>query len=883
MRGDGGMVAKRAALSIRVTRAFALHGADSVWIVEAGKLDVFLAPMESGSPVGALTHVIRVEAGGALFPLPFHTESNLGFLAAPAVETTVQVASLNDLSAAELNELSDPWIRSIAHSLSPVPEGLSPAEFHEWAAAGLIGRRLQEEQEEAERLNARTSADQKLVGAALRTLARPFSPAGTVAGTAGRVPMAAACLAVGKAAGIELKIPQSVIQGRAKDRPRAIARFSAVRMRNLVLRGDWWKQDSGPMLAFLEGSNHPVALLPRTGRGAGRGYALFNPVEETTVRVNRDTAGKLNGFACAFYRPFPHRSLSGWGVLHSGLKGCGRDLWVVAITAFLASLLALVTPFATGIVFDSIIPGSERGQLLQTVVLIVASAIALVFISLTRGYALLRVEGKMDFATQAAVWDRLLNLPTTFFRDYSAGDLTNRSLAISEIRTILTGTVLTAVISGLFSVSSLFLLFHYSPALSLIAVALAATAVVVTAVAGFLQAGLLRRLADINGKLTGMVFEFVDGIAKFKVSGTEGRAFARWASAFSEQKQMSASIRRVANFMAVFFSGFPIVALVIVFSAVAGRIGITSGIPSGRAGRSTGGFLAFNAALGQLLASVLALGNGFLASLRVVPLYTRARPIFETLPEIDPGKADPGELSGSVEVNHLGFRYSVDTPPVLHDVSFSIRPGEFVAFVGASGSGKSTLLRLLLGFERPISGAIYYDGQDLAGLDLQEVRLQMGIVLQNGKLLPGDILTNIIGSAPLTVDDAWEAVRMAGLEEDIKALPMGMHTVVSEGGKGLSGGQRQRLMIARAIVRKPRILFFDEATSALDNRTQEIVSRAMEGMHATRIVIAHRLRTIMKADRILVLERGAIVQSGTYDELMGQEGFFAELARRQIA
>jgi len=854
-----------------------------VWIVETGKLDVFLAPMESGSPVGALTHVARVEAGGAVFPLPFDAGSNLGFLAAPAVETTVQVASLDDLSVTELEELSGRWCRSIAHSLSPVPEGLSLAEFHEWAATGLIGRRLEAEQEEAERLSARTSADQKLVGAALRTLARPFSHTGTADGTAVRAPLAAACLAVGKAAGIELKIPPSVIQGKAKDPPGAIARYSAVRMRRLILRGDWWKQDSGPMLAFLEDANHPVALLPRAGRGAGRGYDLFDPAEETTARVNRDTAGKLNGIACVFYRPFPHRSLSGWEVLRSGLQGCGRDLWVIAITAFLASLLALVTPFATGIVFDSIIPGSERGQLLQTVVLIVASAIALTFISLTRGYALLRVEGKMDFATQAAVWDRLLNLPTTFFRNYSAGDLTNRSLAISQIRTILTGTVLTAVISGVFSASSFFLLFYYSPALSLIAVALAATALAVTVVAGFLQKGLLGKVANSNGKLTGMVFEFVDGIAKFKVSGTEGRAFARWASVFSEQKQMSASIRRITNVMAVFFSGFPIVALVIVFSGVAGQIGTASPIPSGRAGLSTGGFLAFNAAFGQLLASVLALGNGFLAILRIVPLYTRAMPIFETLPEIDPGKADPGELSGSIEVNHLAFRYSVDTPPVLRDVSFAIRPGEFVAFVGASGSGKSTLLRLLLGFERPMSGAIYYDGQDLAGLDIQEVRLQMGIVLQNGKLLPGDILTNIIGSAPLTVDDAWEAVRMAGLEEDIKALPMGMYTMVSEGGKGLSGGQRQRLMIARAVVRKPRVLIFDEATSALDNRTQEIVSRAMEGMQATRIVIAHRLSTIMKADRILVLEGGAIVQSGTYDELMAQEGFFAELARRQIA
>ena len=853
-----------------VTRAFALQGAGLVWIVETGKLDVFLAPMESGSPAGALTHVVRVEAGGALFALPLDPVSSLGFLAAPAAETVVQVGSLGDLSIAERNELSAPWIKSIAQQLPPVPEGLSLEQFHEWAATEWIARRRREELEQTERLRVRTMADEKVVGAALRKLAQPFSDG--VGGGAHHSPLAAACLAVGKAADIELRIPPSVIEGKSKDALRAIARFSAVRMRRLVLQGDWWKQDSGPMVAFLNEGNRAVALLPRRRSG----YDLFDPAEDTRVRVHRGIAGKLSGFAYVFYRPFPHRAVTGWEVLRAGLRGCGRDLWGIAIAGFLASLLALVTPIATGIVFDSIIPGSDRRQLLQAVIFIVASAIALTFISLTRSYALLRVEGKLDFATQAAVWDRLLNLPTTFFRNYSAGDLTDRSLAISQIRGMLTESVLTAIVAGLFSVTTIFLLFYYSPALSLVAVALAGTVLAVTAVAGLLQLKLLRQVAEANGKLTGMVFEFVDGIAKFKVSGTEGRAFARWATAFGAQKRMSASIRRIGNFLATFNASFPVIALLIIFSGVAGRIGRQG------AALSTGEFIAFNVAFGQLLGSVLALGGGFLAILRVVPLYTRVKPIFETLPEIDAGKAEPGELTGGIEVNHLAFRYSNDTPLILRDVSFSIQPGEFIALVGASGAGKSTLLRLLLGFEKPLSGAIYYDGQDLAGLDVQEVRLQMGIVLQSGKLLPGDILTNIIGAAPLTVDDAWEAARMAGLEDDIKALPMGMYTMVSEGGKGLSGGQRQRLMIARAIVRKPRILIFDEATSALDNRTQEIVSRATEGMRATRIVIAHRLSTIMKADRILVLDGGGVAQSGTYNELIGQEGPFAELTRRQL-
>jgi NHLM bacteriocin system ABC transporter ATP-binding protein len=855
----------------RVTHAFPLEVRDAVWIVESGKIDIFLAPMEAGSPTGALTHVLRVEAGGAVFTWPCDAQ-NFGFLAAPAAETTARVCSSDDFSAIELRELTAPWISGIAASIAgsdaTLRQDQSLIEFHEWAAAELVRRRLQAHREEARRLSARTMTDEKLVSVAMRRLSRPLAPSGALDLELDRtsmIPLAAACLATGKSAGIHIKIPQSVLRGRARDPQRAIARHSAVRTRRLVLQGDWWTQDSGPMLAFLEADNRPVALLP----GSGRGYDLFDPQVEEAVHVNRRTATSLSGIAYVFYRPFPHRPLSGAQVLLSGLRGCGRDLWTIAIAAFLASLLALVAPFATAIVFDSIIPGSERGQLFQTVLLILASAIAMILISLTRGYALLRVEGKLDFSTQAAVWDRLLNLPTTFFRNYSAGDLAYRSLAISQIRDILTGTVLTATLSGIFSVSSIFQLFYYSPALSLVAVALAGVALLVTVAAGFLQLRLQRQVAENAGRLAGMIFEFVEGIAKFKVSGTEGRAFARWASPFVRQKQMAAAVRRTSNVVSAFNASFPVIALMVIFAAVGGSL-------------TTGGFLAFNLAFGQLMGSVLAFGGGILGLLRVVPLHERIKPIFETVPESDAGKADPGELTGSIEVSHLAFRYTTDTPTILQDVSLSIRPGEFVAFVGASGSGKSTLLRLLLGFEKPMSGAIYYDGQDLAGLDIQEVRLQMGVVLQNGKLMPGDILTNIIGSAPLTVNHAWEAARLAGLEEDIKTMSMGMYTVVSEGGRGLSGGQRQRLMIARAIVGKPRMLLWDEATSALDNRTQEIVARAMEQMQATRIVIAHRLSTIMKADRIFVLDRGVVAQSGTYSELMNQEGLFVQLAKRQM-
>jgi ABC-type bacteriocin/lantibiotic exporter with double-glycine peptidase domain len=304
----------------------------------------------------------------------------------------------------------------------------------------------------------------------------------------------------------------------------------------------------------------------------------------------------------------------------------------------------------------------------------------------------------------------------------------------------------------------------------------------------------------------------------------------------------------------------------------------------GGAGLTPGGFVAFNAAFGQFLGASLGLAMTAISVIGIIPAYERAKPILKAIPEAQGASSlDPGRLHGAIECSRILFRYESDLPLVLNDISIQIKPGQFVAFVGHSGSGKSTLFRLLLGFETPESGSIYFDGMDLADIDPQALRRQMGVVMQNGKVFDGDIFTNIVGASPLTIADAWAAARSAGFDKDIEAMPMGMNTVISEGGGGLSGGQRQRLMIARAIVHRPRILLFDEATSALDNQTQSIVSRSLEALEATRIVIAHRLSTIINADQIYVFDQGRITQHGTYEELAGQEGLFRDLAQRQIA
>jgi ABC-type bacteriocin/lantibiotic exporter with double-glycine peptidase domain len=365
-----------------------------------------------------------------------------------------------------------------------------------------------------------------------------------------------------------------------------------------------------------------------------------------------------------------------------------------------------------------------------------------------------------------------------------------------------------------------------------------------------------------------------------RVAGAEARAFSVWAKDFAEQRRLAFKARSVENSLAVFNSAFPVVTSIFIFGVVTAMLSTSA--QAGEASLSTGSFLAFNAAFGQFLSAALQMSSVVVSLILIIPIYERAKPILEGEPEVDVARSDPGDLSGEIELSRVSFRYHDDGALVLDDVSLQARPGEFIAIVGPSGAGKSTVLRLLLGFEIAENGSVYYDHQDLAALDVQSVRRQIGVVLQNAQVLPGSIFENIVGTAPLGTEDAMEAAKMAGLDQDIEQMPMGLHTFIMEGGGTLSGGQRQRLLIARAVVGRPRILMFDEATSALDNRTQAHVSDSLGRLQTTRVVIAHRLSTIINADRIYVMDRGKVVEEGTYEELLEQGGLFTQLAQRQM-
>lgn len=690
----------------------------------------------------------------------------------------------------------------------------------------------------------------------------------------GDASFARACGLIGDGLGLRIATAPSRERAPATDPVTAAARASGMRVRPVLLEDGWWRTDSGPLLARTEGE--PARWVALLQEAPGR-YLLHGPsAADVPQRVTAAVARTLAPVAHSFYRPFPASGLSFRGILRFAARGCGRDLTRIVLLGLAGGLLGLLTPVATGALFNTIIPSAERDQLWQVTSILLAGAIATGMFELGRRLSLVRLDGRLGATVQAAVWDRLLSLPLGFFRPYSAGDLAVRAMGIDTMRQTLSGAAVTAALGGMFSLSNIGLLFYYGGSLAWWAVLLLATAIGATLTIGCGQLRLQRRIVPLSTRTSGLVLQLLNGISKLRVAAAEGYAFAQWANLFSQQRRLQIRSRTVSNSLIVFNAVFPALGmLVIMAAATAGGTAV--------AAIRTGDYLAFSAAFGACLAASVSLSTAAIEALGLVPIYEAVRPILAAAPETTDAERDPGVLTGRIQAHHLTFSYRPDVPATLIDVSLSARPGEFVAIVGPSGSGKSTLLRLLLGFEPPDTGSVYFDGQDLAGLDVRAVRSQVGVVLQSGRIMAGDLFTNIVGSSIHTLDDAWTAARMAGLDDDIRAMPMGMHTVVSEGANTLSGGQRQRLLIARAIVNRPRMLFFDEATSALDNRTQAIVSTSLAQLSATRIVIAHRLSTIEHADRILVMERGRIVQSGRYATLINRDGPFAELASRQMA
>lgn len=670
------------------------------------------------------------------------------------------------------------------------------------------------------------------------------------------------------ASGFDISLKNTINEENLHDNLLLLADQANASLRKVTLNTEnWWKEDAGALLSFMREDGRPVALIPNNN-----GYRIEDPSSGNIVILNANNIEKITDTAFMFFRKFPQHAISLYELLRFGMTGASRDFTFLVGCGVLGGILGLFTPYATGLLVDTVIPNARGNELGQLALLLITTAIGMAAFELTRSLVMLRIKGRMGNFSQSAIIDRLIHLPAHFFRQYSAGDLAQRAFSIDSILTLLTGTTQAALLSWVFGLFSFFYLFTLNVRLALLSTAIVFIALLVTTAINVWSLSMERRKFELQGIISSRVLQILNGISKLRSSGAEKRAFSLWAKYFTKQKELDFKINSIENILSIFDAAYVVVASLLLFAFISFF----------ESDMSTGTFMAFNSAFTQFLTATIAMGNALTSVLNVIPLYERAKPILNAIPEKNETLLNPGTLKGNIDISHVSFRYVEDGPTILDDVSISIKPGQFVAFVGPSGSGKSTLFRMLLGFERPDTGAIYYDNQDLDGLNIGAIRRQLGVVLQNGKLMPGDIFTNIVGSAPLNLNDAWEAARMAGFEDDIKAMPMGMHTVIDEGAGTISGGQKQRLMIARAIVKKPRILLFDEATSALDNKTQATVALSIENLNSTRIVIAHRLSTVIKADCIFVLEAGRVIESGNYKELMSKNGYFSELAKRQL-
>lgn len=549
-----------------------------------------------------------------------------------------------------------------------------------------------------------------------------------------------------------------------------------------------------------------------------------------------------------------------------------KDVFFVLLASLVVTLLAMLGPFLNKQIFDDIIPSGATQNVLPIAIILVATGIGSLMFGVTRSLLLARLHDKIDVSVQSAMMARTYSMPPTFFRQFSSGDLSNRVGAVSRICNLLSDNIVSSLLTIIFSLMYFYQVFVYAKDLMGLCLLLMGANLALIVFSYWFNARFQRKLLPLQTKLHGIMFGILSGIQKVKSSGSETRAFARWAKAYSEADPNQAN-------RPLFISLMPACSLLISLggTALLYNAAVNSGV-------SLSDYIAFNMAYGQVSGAVSAIAGILPTIVMFKPLYELAKPLLETCPEIEEDTQDVDDVTGRIEVHHLSFRYGPTSPYIFEDLNLTIEPGEYVAFVGASGCGKSTLVRLLLGFEKPESGTIFYDHYNLAKINKQQLRQKMiGTILQDGKLFGGSIFQNITITHPLaTMNEAWEAARMADVLDDIQEMPMGMHTAINDNGTGVSGGQRQRILIARALIGKPRILFMDEATSALDNIRQDRVARNIASTQCTRICVAHRLSTIKDCDRILYFEGGKVVEEGSYEQLMQLQGKFYNLCKRQI-
>ena len=637
--------------------------------------------------------------------------------------------------------------------------------------------------------------------------------------------------------------------------------------REVELTENWYKDAYGPMLGFLKEDSLPVALLP----GKASGYIYTDPGTGERVRLNKKTAALFETDALCFYRPLPRKAL-GIPDLLLYMKRCIslQDVVLIVMASLAAALIGLVIPRIIKALTGPVLASGKESALIGAAICIVCVSLSSQLLGSVNGLVQSRLSAKTALGVQASMIIRLLSLPAGFFRKYSPGELKTRSMSVNKLCNMIFSIVMSTGLTSVVSLLYVTQIFRFAPTLVIPSLVIVTVTVAFSILSTLMQIRINRKMMELSAKESGMSYSLISGVQKIKLAGAEKRVFAKWLSMYADVAELQYNPPMFIKINGVIGTAIGLLSnIVLYYIAVQSHLDPSS-------------YFAFTSSYGMLMGAFMNVSGVALSAARIRPILEMAEPFLKAEPETTEGKEIVTDISGAVELDHVSFRYSAGQPYILDDLSLRIRPGEYVAIVGRTGCGKSTIVRLLLGFEKPETGAVYYDGKDVNSLDLSSLRKKIGTVMQDAGLMQGDIYSNIVITAPeLTLREAWKAAETAGIADDIRAMPMRMNTVISEGQGGISGGQRQRIMIARAIAPKPKLLIFDEATSALDNRTQRQVSEALDAMGCTRIVIAHRLSTIRHCDRILMLEGGKIIEDGTYEELIALGGHFAELVRRQ--
>ena len=645
-----------------------------------------------------------------------------------------------------------------------------------------------------------------------------------------------------------------------------LCRPSGTMHRNVVLNGTWYKDAIGSMLGKLD-TGEPIALSP----GALGGYDYQEPGTGNKVRVTKAVASHIQEDAVLFYRPLPQGALTIRDLLLFLVRVFEvNDYVFVLMATAVTTLVGLLPAWANKLAFGTVVPSGQVNLILPLGALLLGVSLSSTLLGICRSIVMSRVSSKLKVASEAATFSRVLLLPTSFFKEYASGNLASRVSQVTSLMQMLTSMFLGSGLTVFFSLIYLGQIAVLAPALVAPALAISVAQATLTIVATLISSRRQRKVMEASAGMSGLVTALLNGVQKIKLAGAENRAFSKWAHSYSTYSRAAYNQPILERALPVFVSFVGMLGSISIFD-LAGSSHMT--VPD---------YMSFNVAYGQISGAVMGVAGIAAQLAQIPPMLEMVKPILEATPEMSDDKPSVGQLTGGIEVSNVSFRYTDSSPYVLRNISLKIRPGEYVAIVGKSGCGKSTLMRLMLGFEKPERGNIFYGSYDVNKVDLRSLRQSIGTVMQDGKLFMGDIASNItIASPGATLDDAWAAAEVSGIADDIRRMPMGMQTMLSEGAGGVSGGQRQRIMIARAVCGKRKILMLDEATSALDNVTQKHVADSLEKLKCTRVVVAHRLSTVRHCDRILVVDAGRIVEEGTYEELIAKGGFFADLVARQ--